>query len=145
MHRLRARAVAVRPDRGANAEFPAPPLARIAANARRVRHPEAIKRASQTMTVEEVMRQIRQDALYYRYSGGGVTFSGGEALCQRDFVSELADACRSEGLEETAIETNLCHPFEKIAPVLKKMSLVMADIKIRMKRSTGSGRGFPTR
>ena len=29
-------------------------------------YPEAIKRASQTMTVEEVMREIRQDALYYR-------------------------------------------------------------------------------
>lgn len=92
-------------------------------------YPEAIKRASQTMCVEDVMREIRQDALYYRYSGGGVTFSGGEALCQREFVSALTDACRAEGLE-TAIETNLLHPFEKIAPVLKKMALVMADIKI---------------
>ena len=92
-------------------------------------YPEAIKMAFRSMSSGDVMREIRQDALYYRYSGGGVTFSGGEALCQAEFVNELTDLCRAEGIE-TAIETNLLHPFEKIAPVLKKMSLIMADIKI---------------
>ncbi len=92
-------------------------------------YPEAIKMAFRRLSAEDVMREIRQDALYYRYSGGGVTFSGGEALCQAAFVDELTDLCRAEGLE-TAVETNLLHPFENIAPVLKKMSLIMADIKL---------------
>lgn len=92
-------------------------------------YPEAIKMASKKMSVEDVMREIRQDALYYRYSEGGVTFSGGEALCQADFVNALADACREAGIQ-TAVETNLLHPFDTIAPVLKKMSLIMADIKL---------------
>ena len=85
--------------------------------------------ASTPMTVEEVMREIRQDILYYRYSKGGVTLSGGEALCQPDIVNAIVDACRKEGIE-TAVETNLLHPFETIAPVLKKMSLIMADVKL---------------
>ena len=92
-------------------------------------YPEAIKMAFRRMSAEDVMREIRQDALYYRYSGGGVTFSGGEALCQAAFVDELTDLCRAEGLQ-TAVETNLLHPFDKIAPILKKMSLIMADIKL---------------
>ena len=92
-------------------------------------YPEAIKMAFRRVSAEDVMREIRQDALYYRYSGGGVTFSGGEALCQLAFVDELTDLCLAEGLE-TAVETNLLHPFDKIAPTLKKMALIMADIKI---------------
>ena len=92
-------------------------------------YPEAIKMASKKVSVEDVMNEIRQDALYYRYSGGGVTFSGGEALCQKDFVDALATACRAEGLE-TAIETNLFHKFDEIKPVLEKMTLIMADIKL---------------
>ena len=35
------------------------------------------------VTVEEVLMEISQDRNFYRRSGGGVTLSGGEALCQR--------------------------------------------------------------
>ena len=92
-------------------------------------YPEAIKMTFRRMSAQDVMREIRQDELYYRYSGGGVTFSGGEALCQAAFVDELTDLCRAEGLQ-AAIETNLLHSFDTVAPILKKMSLIMADIKL---------------
>ena len=92
-------------------------------------YPEAIHMAYREMSAEDVMREAVQDSLYYALSGGGVTFSGGEALCQRDFVSCLADLCREKGIP-CAVETNLYHPFELIRPVLEKMSLVMADIKL---------------
>ena len=91
--------------------------------------PGAIRMAAKTMSTEDVMREIRQDALYYRYSGGGVTFSGGEALCQRAFLGELVDACEKEGIP-MAIETNLLHDFDAAAPILRRMSLIMADIKL---------------
>ncbi|MGI6635765.1 MAG: glycyl-radical enzyme activating protein [Christensenellales bacterium] len=92
-------------------------------------YPQAIRRASREVSTEEIMAEIRQDALYYQYSGGGITFSGGEALLQLDFVEMLTDVCKAEGFE-TAIETNLLHDFEEIAPVLSKMTLIMADIKL---------------
>lgn len=43
--------------------------------------------AGKTMGVEEVMGEIRADEPYYRHSGGGVTLSGGEPMCQPDFAA----------------------------------------------------------
>ena len=85
--------------------------------------------SSREMTVDEVMAHIRQDRRYYEESGGGVTVSGGEPLLQADFVSALADACHAEGFK-IAVETNMSLPWAQIEPVLKKMDLVMCDIKL---------------
>ena len=89
----------------------------------------ALQTAGREYTADELLKLLLQDAPYYKYSGGGVTFSGGEALCQKDFVAEVAAACRAEGLE-TDIETNLFHKFDEIKLVLEKMTLIMADIKL---------------
>ena len=85
--------------------------------------------SSREMTVEEVMFQIRQDKLYYDESGGGVTVSGGEPSLRADFVMALADACRAEGIK-IAVETNMSLPWASIEPMLRKMDLVMCDIKL---------------
>mgnify|MGYP002233583474 CR=1 FL=1 len=40
-------------------------------------------------TVEEVVKAVLDDRMFYRRSGGGVTLSGGEILGQADFVGEI--------------------------------------------------------
>ena len=90
---------------------------------------EAIKLASREVDEDEVMNEILSDRAYYEESGGGVTLSGGEALCQAEFVGRIADRCRKENIS-VAVETNLLHDFDRIAPILKKLDLVMFDIKI---------------
>ena len=85
--------------------------------------------SSREMTVEEVMREVRQDKLYYDESGGGVTVSGGEPSLRADFVMALADACHAEGIK-IAVETNMSLPWAQIEPMLRKMDLVMCDIKL---------------
>ena len=77
------------------------------------------------MTVDEVMAPIRADAPYYG-AEGGVTFTGGEPQCQPEFLNQLVDACRAEGIS-TAIETSMVvyHPH-----ILKKLDLIIADVKI---------------
>lgn len=90
---------------------------------------EALKFSAKKMSVQQIVNEIIQDIPYYNLSGGGVTFSGGEALCQAEFVSELADLCKKRGIH-TAVETNMFHEFEKIEEVLKKMDTVMLDIKV---------------
>jgi len=45
------------------------------------------------MHVNEVMDEVKKDILYYDESDGGVTFSGGEPLVQRDFLRALLMAC----------------------------------------------------
>jgi pyruvate formate lyase activating enzyme len=56
------------------------------------------------MTVDEVMAEVRRDAPFFRRSGGGVTFSGGEPLAQPAFLHECLRRCRRWGYH-TAVET----------------------------------------
>jgi pyruvate formate lyase activating enzyme len=77
------------------------------------------------MSVEELLKIILQDKPYYA-DRGGVTFSGGEAMAQKAFLGELADACRKEGIS-TALETSMVYYDEAL---LQKMDLIMADLKI---------------
>ncbi len=85
--------------------------------------------AGTAMTVDEVMREIRQDRIYYTESGGGVTLSGGEILCQPAFALALAGACRAEGVS-VALETNLNAPAASVAELASKAELVLFDIKL---------------
>ncbi len=55
-------------------------------------------------SAEEVMREIEKDAVFYRKSGGGVTFSGGEPLMQANALEELLRLCRDRGFH-TAVDT----------------------------------------
>lgn len=90
---------------------------------------EALVMCGKEMTVDEVLREVRQDKAYYDSSKGGVTLSGGEVLCQRDFAMALADACHAEGIS-VALETNLCFAFDYIKPLAEKADLIMCDLKL---------------
>jgi len=50
----------------------------------------------QEMTLAQVMEEIERDLPFYDESGGGVTFSGGEPLLQRDFLLALLRACEEK-------------------------------------------------
>lgn len=77
------------------------------------------------MSVKEVVKQILLDKDYYG-EDGGVTISGGEPFAQREFLSELIDACKSEKIH-TAVETSLIY-FDK--DIMSKLDLIIADLKI---------------
>ena len=79
-------------------------------------------------TVGEVMQQVLRDMPYYRRSGGGMTLSGGEALCQQEFVTALLSEAKAHGIN-TAVETTACLPFYMIEPQLKLLDTVLMDIK----------------
>ena len=53
----------------------------------------------------EVMKEIEKDEVFYRESGGGVTFSGGEPLMQPEALQELLELCRIKNYH-TAIDTS---------------------------------------
>ena len=90
---------------------------------------QALTMSGKEMTVDEIMAEIRQDQPYYKTSGGGVTLSGGEVLCHVEFATEIARACKADGIH-VALETNLSQPLERIAPLLAEVDLVMADCKL---------------
>jgi len=53
---------------------------------------DTVKTVGEDVTAEEVLGKILQDRIYYRRSGGGVTLSGGEMLCQADFSAAILRA-----------------------------------------------------
>lgn len=88
----------------------------------------ALALSGKSMTPEQVMDEILQDKDYYDHSGGGVTISGGEALCQQEFLRDILTLCRENGIS-TAIETNLNYPYSLLEDLLPILNLVMFDIK----------------
>ncbi len=80
------------------------------------------------VTVEEVMEEIKKDCPYYRRSGGGLTLSGGEALCQPEFSVALLKTCKEYGIN-TAMESTSCADFEVIKRYLPYLDVYLMDIK----------------
>lgn len=80
------------------------------------------------MSVQEAVREISKDEIFFFHSAGGVTISGGEPLNQSDFVSEVLQSCRQIGIH-TAMETSLYAPFESIEKILPWLNVLYVDIK----------------
>lgn len=77
---------------------------------------------------EELLREVEHQAVFYRFSGGGITFSGGEATAQPGFLGELTEAFYDEGFD-LALETCGYFDFDRLAPTLRKMNLIFMDLK----------------
>ena len=91
-------------------------------------YPGALVISGKDMSVRDVIAQVMQDKPYYDNSGGGITITGGEPFMQRDFLMELVDACKANDLH-VGIETNMSYEWAVMEPILKKIDLVMLDIK----------------
>ena len=79
-------------------------------------------------TLEEVMQRVRRDMPFFKRSGGGVTVSGGECLCQHEFLLEILKQCKAEGIH-TAVDTTGFAPWSSIEPVLPYTDLFLYDLK----------------
>ena len=80
------------------------------------------------VTVREVMETVEKDRTYYRRSGGGLTLSGGESLCQPEFAGALLRAAKERGIR-TAMESMGCAPYETIEKMLPYLDQYLLDIK----------------
>lgn len=81
-----------------------------------------------TLTPEELYRYVRRDVVYFRASGGGITFSGGEPLIWTDFIHRfIRDCCRDFTVD---VETSLDVPEEtvrRLAPLVHQWNV---DFKV---------------
>ena len=77
------------------------------------------------MTSDEVLKEVLLDKDYYG-AEGGVTFSGGEPFAQSEFLNEIIDKCKDNGIN-CAAETSMIYYDEDI---LKKLDFLMCDLKI---------------
>ena len=91
-------------------------------------YPGVLEISGKTMTVSQVMEEILKDVSLYRHSGGGVTFSGGEAMLQINFLEELLRECAGSGIH-TAVDTAGSVPWEHFRRILPYTSLFLYDLK----------------
>ena len=78
--------------------------------------------------VDEVMAAVRRDAPFFRRSGGGVTFSGGEPLAQPVFLLECLRLSRRWGYH-TAVETCGQARWDDVRAVAELTDLFLYDVK----------------
>jgi pyruvate formate lyase activating enzyme len=79
-------------------------------------------------SIDDLMSRILREKPFYDKSGGGVTVSGGECLCQADGVAALLRRCKEEGIG-TAVDTCGLIPYENIKKVLPYTDLFLYDLK----------------
>lgn len=89
----------------------------------------AIRNIGNQLSVEEVMRTVTADELYYRTSGGGMTLSGGEIAMQPEFSRALLQRARQEGVH-TAVETSGFAPWSALWQACEASQLILYDIKL---------------
>jgi pyruvate formate lyase activating enzyme len=86
-------------------------------------NPETWKlEGGQEMTPEEAFRQAYRYKAYWK-QGGGITVSGGEAMLQMEFVTELFEIAKEHGVS-TALDTS-GNPFTRKEPFFSDFQKLM--------------------
>lgn len=80
------------------------------------------------MDADDVIREIHKHRLFYSYSGGGVTFSGGEATSQPELLEYMSRELYDMGYS-LDIETCGHFDFGSVRPALERMDLIFMDLK----------------
>ncbi|WP_434668315.1 [formate-C-acetyltransferase]-activating enzyme [Klebsiella sp. B345] len=81
------------------------------------------------VTLDNLLKEVLKDEVFFRASGGGVTLSGGEVLMQAEFATHLLRRLREWGIR-TAIETAGDAAFSRFFPLAQTCDEVLFDLKI---------------
>lgn len=79
-------------------------------------------------TPEQLMSEIKKYKSYMNFSGGGVTFTGGEPLLQQEFILEVSKMCKEEGIL-VALDTSGFIFNTRVKEILQYTNIVLLDIK----------------
>lgn len=79
------------------------------------------------VTPVELVDKIERYKTYFKNSGGGVTFSGGEPLLQPDFLIEVLKLCRERGIHTTIDTAGV--GVGRYEEILKYVDLILFDVK----------------
>ncbi|MFZ5354399.1 MAG: glycyl-radical enzyme activating protein [Bacillota bacterium] len=88
----------------------------------------ALEAAGKYMSVEQVVRDVEKDRIFYEESGGGVTITGGEPLMQPEFTYELLKECTFGGIH-TAVDTSGFASWDVLREIAEYTELFLFDIK----------------
>lgn len=89
---------------------------------------KARRQIGRVMTVDEVVREVEKDRIFYRRGNGGVTLSGGEIMMQPTFAKEILSECKKRFIN-TAVETSAMGRWEDLEKILYFCDQVFIDCK----------------
>lgn len=78
------------------------------------------------MSAQEIVNKVKRFKPYFKDTGG-VTFSGGEPLLQKDFLLEMLKLCKAENIH-TCVDT-AGYAKGDFSDILKYIDLILFDIK----------------
>ncbi|MCC0627901.1 MULTISPECIES: pyruvate formate-lyase-activating protein [unclassified Clostridioides] len=79
-------------------------------------------------TVDEIITDALKYTSFMKFSGGGITASGGESTLQPEFLSELFKKAKENDIH-TCLDTSGFVDIETIDPILDNTDLVLLDLK----------------
>jgi len=88
---------------------------------------EATSLSGKYYTVDELMKIFKRDRQFWG-SSGGVSFSGGEPLLQRNFILETLKRCNKAFIHVT-VETTSCFDTDYYMEAMNYIDWVFTDIK----------------
>ena len=93
------------------------------------------------MSAEEILEELQRDDLYFRATGGGVCFGGGEPLLRSEMILEVCQLMPEEW--SVTIESSLNVPLrhvEAVAPFVRQWIIDVKDMNPDIYQSyTGIG------
>lgn len=89
----------------------------------------AFDRIGKDIDMQTLVSEVLKDKDYYETSGGGVTFSGGEALNQWPFIAEAATLLKSQGIQLT-LDVSGYDPNRMISQTMNLIDLYLVDYKL---------------
>ncbi len=78
---------------------------------------------------DDILSQVRKHEIFYRYSGGGITFSGGEATAQPELLNYLTSKIYDMNISMD-IESCGHFEFETVRESLERLDLIFMDLKL---------------
>ena len=80
------------------------------------------------VSAEDILPELMEDGDFYAESGGGVTFSGGEAMLQADELAHLARLLQERGVS-VLVDTAGCVPYSAFQTMNSFVSGYLFDFK----------------
>ncbi len=103
---------------------------------------DALKMYGTEADADTIAKKLLEDTAFFRSSGGGVTFSGGEPLLQPDFLAAVMKELKKEDVH-VAVDSCAFVPREAFEKVLPYTDLFLIDVKHidsdEHRRMTGQG------
>ncbi|WP_366557043.1 glycyl-radical enzyme activating protein [Desulfosporosinus sp. BICA1-9] len=108
----------------------------------KVCHTSGRELVAKMMSVGEVMAELEKDLIFYDETGGGVTFSGGEATMQHEFLLEILEECQKREIH-TTVETCGFVNRDSLQMISPYVDLFLYNLKLMDSRKHQAVTGVP--